>query len=349
MDTTPIPAMAAGKPVVPVVTSFDDNYAPYFGASLASMLEYFSDDVFYDIIIIEDKISKRNKDLLLVQTLGLHNVGLRYLNLEDFFEFEMNPDNYFAKSSFTRLVVQDLLTEYDKIIYLDPDTIILKDLNELYQIDIADYYAGACRDYCLKFYRHANPQMQPKFGELTIEEYLDKYLLLDDYQKENYFNAGVMVFNIGAMRRDKISAALLDLFKQKQFALVDQDILNKVLGHKILHLDQRWNFLNFPLSLMQLIPEADLKEYEKSRNDIWILHFVGHPKPWNDLSVEFSEVFWRYCRKSTSHETTKNRLLEQEVANLKQELDTIRQGLDGIRQNFEGARQRFDKLAGLSS
>ena len=51
-----------------------------------------------------------------------------------------NPGYYKTPAVYYRLALSNLITDADKIIYLDIDNIVHKDLNDLYKINMGKYY-----------------------------------------------------------------------------------------------------------------------------------------------------------------------------------------------------------------
>ena len=301
----PLPAIQSEKPVVPVVTAFDHNYVPYFAASLASMLDYVSTERYYDLVILGDDLTSVDRTLLDGMIVGRNNVGIRYINMAGLFADETATHTHFTKSTFNRLKLPELLPEYDKVVYIDPDTIVLRDLGELFDLDVNDYYAGAVLDYTYKMILRIDMRVHPQFGGTTVREYLNNYLELREEVAEKYFNAGVMLFNLSRIREKNLTRAFDRLFKSRAYYAVDQDILNKAFDGEILHVNPSWNVITQPLDEIKKAPYPAYKEYEASRRTPFILHFAGsHLKPWNNPNVDYAEFFWEYCRRTPFYEQT---------------------------------------------
>ena len=54
--------------------------------------------------------------------------------------------NYITSESFYRLFMPAIFSQYDKMLYLDSDTIVCKDLSQLYNNDIDNFYAGVIKE-----------------------------------------------------------------------------------------------------------------------------------------------------------------------------------------------------------
>lgn len=66
---------------VPVVISFDDNYAISGGALINSIIRHADKNKNYDIVVLENKVSYLNKTRLVNLTSAHPNISLRFLTL----------------------------------------------------------------------------------------------------------------------------------------------------------------------------------------------------------------------------------------------------------------------------
>ncbi|MCK7489743.1 MAG: hypothetical protein MZU79_05535 [Anaerotruncus sp.] len=92
--------------------------------------------------------------------------------------------DYVTSAAYLKFDLPDLIPNQDKVLYLDGDIIIQKDLSDLFEINIKDYYAGAVKDIGL---------------------------IDNDLNIKNYFNSGVMLLNLKLMRENNASTALLNI------------------------------------------------------------------------------------------------------------------------------------------
>jgi lipopolysaccharide biosynthesis glycosyltransferase len=91
-----------------------------------------------------------------------------------------------------------------KIIYLDVDTIVNHDIEELFNIDITNFEVGAVRDI----------------------------LFVNFVGFFNYFNAGVLLLNLDKIKQTKSFDIAIDIYKAKKLSFADQDALNKVIKYR---------------------------------------------------------------------------------------------------------------------
>ena len=72
-----------------------------------------------------------------------------YPNLEehmmDMFDGIKLPPHV-TKITYARVLIPDILSKIDKVIFIDSDTLVLQDLTTLYDIDLQDKYLAAVED-----------------------------------------------------------------------------------------------------------------------------------------------------------------------------------------------------------
>jgi lipopolysaccharide biosynthesis glycosyltransferase len=162
--------------------------------------------------------------------------------------------SHFVKEGYYRLFFPALIgPEIKKLIYIDADTLILKDLAPLYNFDTNFKPIAAAPD------KGMFPR--PELG--TVAE-------------DSYFNSGVMVIDTEEWRKQEVfkkSLTFLQTYPEK-IIWADQDVLNAVLLGNWQKLDYEFNFMR------ECIP-AFLSNANRAKllANIFVLHFNG-PKPW---------------------------------------------------------------------
>jgi lipopolysaccharide biosynthesis glycosyltransferase len=184
-----------------------------------------------------------------------------------------------------RIYLPELLPDVDKILYLDADTIAVDSLADLWSTELDSHYVAGVTNVFEPWNR-------------TYPQALG---LPDD---ESYFNSGVLLMNLEAMRRDDTTAALRDYAltaPENRIAWGDQDALNVVLHDKRLRLHPRWNFMNS----VATFPEAEeifgAEAVKEARANPAIRHFEGPSvnKPWHYLcGREMRELYLGHRRRT---------------------------------------------------
>ena len=103
----------------------------------------------------------------------------------------------------------------DKLLYLDIDILLNRDIHLLYDIDVTGYEYAAARDH---------------YG---------KYLI-----KPNYINAGMLLFNLPEMKRTNLLGKARELIKTKKLVFADQSAIMRSTTRKKM-LPQKFNDQKF--------------------------------------------------------------------------------------------------------
>ena len=156
---------------------------------------------------IESSLREFNKDT---------NVIL--YDVTDIYERELhenaNEGCYCSPYTLLRLLA-DLMPLPDKLLYLDCDVMLCKDISKLYDIDITDYEYAATTDHYGKFL--INPR---------------------------YINAGVLLFNMKKCRESGLFAKARELIRVKKLVFADQSAIIRST-EKRKHISQRFNDQKF--------------------------------------------------------------------------------------------------------
>lgn len=122
-------------------------------------------------------------------------------------------------NTFTPYALLRLFADYydlpDKIIYLDVDTVINNDINELFKEDIEGYEVGCVRDV----------------------------YLLGQLRKRTYFNSGVLLLNMKEIRKTGYLEKARNICSKRPMIFMDQTALNLAVEKKKL-LDKKFNTIH---------------------------------------------------------------------------------------------------------
>jgi len=173
---------------IPIALAANDNYTIYTGVCIYSILKNSNDKNKYDFYILCEGMKQENKNKLQKVINLFPNASLHIINITPLFD-EYKKDSLFASSGYNitvyyRFFIQEIFKNFEKILYLDSDLIVVGDISELYNVDISEYYLGAVRDLYMKIWR------QTDFQE---DYYLKNVLKLES--QNDYFQAGVMLIN----------------------------------------------------------------------------------------------------------------------------------------------------------
>ena len=190
---------------IPVVFATDDKYLPYLAVTLASLKAHASPAYCYDLVVLCLGVSQKNKTLLSSMFEEVSNFSLRFVEMDDFFAGNsFFIDKYLSLSTYSRLFIAQIFARYQKVIYLDCDLLINADIREMFDIELEDKLLLCCRDFG---FASGTIRKSPIFGD----RYAETKLKIDNFL--DYFNAGVLVFNVQAIRKQGIDKILLENVK----------------------------------------------------------------------------------------------------------------------------------------
>ena len=259
---------------IPIALSTDENYLPYVKVVVNSIISCTKSGNI-DILILHNGIPPQEIDLFLVDFAGVQNASVRFVNIKKFVEStelsKFDQKRYLSAAACYRLLLPDVLDAYDKLIYLDVDTVVCHDLGELYATDLADNMFGAVIDV-------VNSSSKPDYAEWARGYGFVEW--------DEYVNTGVMLFNLARFRCASILDKLMPIAIEASKWFCDQDALNFVCKGQIVHLDPRWN--------VQVGDYCLKKQIALTGDEIWIAHFTGGQKPWNFPLRCFSNLWWRH-------------------------------------------------------
>lgn len=235
-----------------IVYACTKSWYQYLLVTLYSLLKYNEVEKLY--IFLED--DTLNLDVLKKMYKNTEFIVINYENiLENYIpKNHINVTNKFTSAALVRLFLPDLLPEEDKVIYIDVDTIVVDDFSELWNIDITNYLIAGVKD----------------LGLLNQLDYLDLMNLPDD----TYINSGVLIMNLGRMRKEKITSKFTTFVNRKKYRFPDQDALNKICYKKILMIDSKYNssrFTGFPddMKIVHYIDDKPLWVKNHPHANLW--------------------------------------------------------------------------------
>lgn len=291
---------------IPIVLASNNYYVPYLYTAIMSFLNYKNEDDIYDIVILNSDITKKNKMLLKYMEKNGKNIYIRFVNMGALIaknKFKQNDElSHISLDTFYRLFIPKIFKDFDRVIYLDSDLIIKKNIAEILKESSLSHTISATRD--IDF-------VSQYYGMKKVRSYSDSVIRLK--QIENYFQAGVFVFNIKMFKEKYSLDELLNLAISRKFLYQDQDIMNIFFKNDIFYLNLQWNVMTDCAEIRMnrirlLAPYKLYKEYLEARKNPYIIHYAGFAKPWNRPEDDFGNDFWEVARNSPVYEIMLKRL-----------------------------------------
>lgn len=183
--------------------------------------------------------------------------------------------NGFPPSTLLRLSLEDALPEaVERLIYLDVDLIVERDLGPLFDLPLRGRGLGAALDGV-----SARWLADPRRGD--YHRYIHETLELGD-RASTYFQAGVLLLDLPTLRSSGYQRKMTDTLRRFGSGLlyVDQCAANHVLKGDYEVIDSRWNVQPLDTNFV---------------SDPWITHYAGR-KPWQQLGIPGGSRWWKHAR-----------------------------------------------------
>jgi lipopolysaccharide biosynthesis glycosyltransferase len=202
----------------------------------------------------------------LIQTVGEFGSYIQFheVNPADFYG-NHRWVKYYTIGCMFRLIMPRVLKNLNRLIYLDADLLFNRDIKDLWDIDISGYSLAAVKDVIFD-----NGITQPKFVEEGI------------VSKDRYFNSGVLLMNLDAIRKrgDLLDLSIEFLENNPDSALPDQDALNYYFNDTALLLDKNWNVFS----------QYEKRNCKNVRENV-VYHFMGQPFIDYFSTVDFEKMY----------------------------------------------------------
>lgn len=254
------------KDNIALAFTMDGNYLPYLAVTLRSIIANRKRGNL-DVLVLGDGISAERQQEWGREFEQVEGLSIRFIevgNLKEDTELKnFRKGTWLTVATCYRLFLPDMLPAYEKILYLDVDIVVRADLSELYNIDMGDAWLAAGRDWYSQ--QGFKPKHKAWLRKLGFEDW------------GNYVNGGVVLMNLGELRKSGLMMEMVKAAVDPETVLFDQDALNAYCKGHVKFLDRKWNFCF-----------AD-----EAGNDAAIIHYTGD-KPWKCLSRAFAKEWWKY-------------------------------------------------------
>ena len=264
-----------------IACATDNHYAPYCGIMLTSLFENNKEHSF-SVYILTRGLSEENTTKFNSLASKYHSIiTMIELDNETFKSCPIKEKDPISIVAYYRLVLPFVLPiEIQKVLYLDVDIIVDKQIDTLYNTDVNNVALAACIDYYL--------------SEEILVTKIDK-------DKKNYFNSGVLLINLDYWRHHQIAEQCFDFIEKNPDKLLfwDQDALNAILQNTVQFMDISYNFISDYLLAVtfEAFPEKIKQSILQSAYNPTIIHFAGKEKPWNKISDTPYKSFYLYYKR----------------------------------------------------
>ena len=192
----------------------------------------------------------------------------------------------YPQEMYYRLLAPHLLPEsLERVLYLDPDILVINPLRPLWELDLAGHLFAAAA--------HT--------GHTELANNVNRVRL---GTRHDYYNSGVLLMDLKAGRDHIVPSEVFQYAADhaKELLLPDQDMLNALYGEQVLELsDAVWNYdaRNYNTYYLRSGGTCDL-DWVMSHTAI--LHFCGKSKPWKRGYAHRFGLLYKHYRSLTWRE-----------------------------------------------
>lgn len=264
---------------IDVLVTLNENYMEPLKVMLTSLHHNNLEENFRIWVIHESIGPKKMSDLKkLTDYFGweLHNEQITKNWLDKAPTIKRYP-----KEMYFRLLCGEILPQdVKKVIYLDPDILIINPINDLWEVDLEGNMIAAAT--------HT--------GITNLTSEINKIRLGTDHE---YFNSGVMLLDLEKTRANVNLEDILGVIEKHgaELLLPDQDVLNFLYGKHIKEVPEEiWNY-DTRKAVSYYARSLSKHDLQWVISNTVILHFCGQPKPWNPNSdSRFTALYLHYMQ-----------------------------------------------------
>lgn len=260
--------------MIHIALCFDNNFVMQAGVTLLSIVRSNKlNEITFHLFVNNISNEEREKIKSLVTdncTVVFYDVNITLLK-----DCPINPQIHSRSiAKYFRILIPTIIDKkIDKILYLDCDIIVVKDLNDLFKIDLGEKAIGVVYDQ--------KPFEIENFNRLKIDK------------EAGYFNSGVIMINNKVWREKNYSKQLFELIEKEKDNLEweDQDALNMMFSDNKVLYSLEYNLQNDMLYIDNKIYWKDREQLNQAINHPSIIHFCGN-KPWNKSCKHPYKQLW---------------------------------------------------------
>ena len=292
----------------------DNNYVNQTIVSMTSAIENNKEHEI-EFIIIYSNLSDKNIEKL--QTLQNNaektsQVKLRLLQVDESMFKDLPVAHWLTVQAWFRTKLPELCPDLDKVLYLDCDTLILGDLQELFSTDIGENFLAGVKDV---------------WG-------VDKYVKELSMKSNVYVNTGMVLFNTKYCRQEKFFDKIVEFTvnNPKLIHFSDQDSVNKVVDEKKVILHPKFDYMDtwWKGGYYEFEGKEEQEYLEAAENPV-IVHLTGLKPAFKGCGNKFKDKWWEYAKLTSIYPE-----LVEDYENSKEPTEPFKDKIFSIKNKYEG-------------
>lgn len=256
--------------IITLVTVCDNHFAVLLAALIKSIEVNHTSGERLELYIVQDGISTENRSKI-EAPVNREMITIHWLSIKQAIPEKSSlplDHSSFPRNVYVRLFIPCFIPRgITKVLYLDADMIVKKDISGLWNTDLQQYTLAAVAD--------RSEKVSSSWGGIT------NYRELGLDPETRYLNSGLLLLDPVKWREQNITAKIIDCVNanRRYTNFPDQYGLNVVFAGQWLELDRRWNTYSI-----------------RNEPDPYIIHFIGIKPIYDsyDASEEYRKEFFYY-------------------------------------------------------
>lgn len=248
-----------------VLVTLDRNYLKVLRTMLYSLSQSDSTGIF-TVYVAHNSLTE--DDFAALQAVLPRTELIDVPLSEEMFQDAPISDRYPKEMYYRLFAAQYLPQELDRILYLDPDLVVINSLRSLYEVDFGDNLFAAASHIESRTFKNFNRR------RLHLSE------------QARYINSGVMMMNLSLLRTQQDPQQIYQFIEEHKNTLLlpDQDVVNALYADRTIFLDPLiYNLGEKYLRLKNLhLPKEEKLGIDWVRQHTAIIHYYGRNKPWKE-------------------------------------------------------------------
>ncbi|MBP3604427.1 MAG: hypothetical protein J6J79_09815 [Lachnospiraceae bacterium] len=258
---------------IPIVMISDDNFVMQTCVAITSLCKNKKSTTIYEVFIVMAECSDESANTFKQMEREDCIITLVQASLEKYRDIKQLA--HISIACLLKFDICELISQYDKLLYLDGDIIVRGDLTELYNTELGDNYAAAVKElYCME-------------------------------EDDGCINAGIMLFNAKKMRVDGMRDILVTTRKSLgDRGSMDQQTYNMVIKNKIQYISIENNCipgrlvgdvkLSYTMEQLNSLYGTHYKNVKQLIQNAVIIHFATGNKPWKYTFAPCAKEWYEY-------------------------------------------------------
>ena len=258
---------------IPVVFCFDKRIVLGASVAIKSLIDCAGENTSYDIRIFHSDIDIENqKNITLLANSTKHNISFHYIN-PDIFKGAPHNNGSWTELVYYRLLIPEVMKEYDKVIYSDVDVLFKGDLSDIYNTDLTGYEMAAVP------------------VEINNKDTMICHTYFPENTNDKIYISSFIIFNSKLMREERTVDKFFDVIRKvnKRLKFYDLDTMNIAIN-RFLPISFRYG------TFQSIMYNQDIKNAEEynflkgiytdeelinAKNNTVMIHYAGKMgKPW---------------------------------------------------------------------